>query len=66
MPPLPDISSDLSVPLAGEARGAPGGGHSDHEHLWLQAEAAHQACVPPPLQRLSAALQTEGVSNMII
>lgn len=62
--PFPDLSSDLSVPLAGEARWAPGGGHADDEHVGLKAEAAHQTCVPPPVQWLSPAVQEEGVSDM--
>lgn len=58
-----DIPSDLSVQMAGEARWAPGSGHADDEHLWLQAQVPHQTRVPPPVQRLSPAVQEEGVSE---
>lgn len=58
-----DLSSDLSVPLAGETRWAPGSGHSDDEYFWIEAQASHQASVPPPVQWLSPAVQTEGVSD---
>lgn len=58
-----DLPSDLSVALAGETRRAPGGGHPDDEYIRVEAEVTHQACVPPPVQRLSAAVQEEGVSD---
>lgn len=59
-----DLSSDLSVPLAGETRWTPGGGHSDDEYLWIKVEAPHQACVPPSVQRQSPAVQEERVSDV--
>lgn len=58
-----DIPSDLSVQVAGEARGAPGSGHSDDEHFWFQAQVPHQTCVPPPVQWLPPAVQEERVSR---
>lgn len=58
-----DLSSDLSVPLAGETRRAAGGRHPDDDNVWVQAQVAHQARVPPSVQRLPAAIQEEGVSN---
>lgn len=62
--PVPaDLSPDLPVPLAGETRRAPGGGHSDDELFWVEAQVTHQAGLPPPVQRLPAAVQEEGVSD---
>lgn len=63
-PVFVDLSSDLSVPLACETWWATGGGHTDDEYLWIKTQVTHQACVPPPVQWLSAAVQEEGVSDM--